>query len=303
MKIPPARVGLKDLNAEAAPARRSVLLALGASLGLIVSGCVVYPTGPAPYAPANGYRWYHPDGYWLAYDAGLGLYVVVGWPYYYYWDGVFFRYYSGRWYRSRHLRARSWTPWPHARLPPRLRRYRTSPPWRVPTAPSQRPRPAQRERRPEPRRPGPEPRRPGSEPRRPGPESRRPGPELRQPQSRFPRPQERDLREGRRTPQPVEPRQGQRFEPRAGRTPQPYEPRGEYRRPGGSTARPESRPGQAVAPSRPMPGPQGGRTPQPIHPRERNQGPQSMPRQGLPSGSRPVIEPERGRGRMPWENR
>lgn len=132
MKVAPVKHLIEGSNTVARPARRSILVALGASLGMFVSGCVAYAGGPAPHAPEDGYWWYHPDGYWLSYDSSLGLYVVVGWPFFYYRDGIFFQYYRGHWYRSTHLRGRPWRPWPHTRLPPGLRRYRTKPPWREP---------------------------------------------------------------------------------------------------------------------------------------------------------------------------
>ncbi len=54
--------------------------------------------GPPPWAPAHGYRRNHQRAYQhrdatvdLAFDSGLGVYVVVGLPNYYYWDGFYLR--------------------------------------------------------------------------------------------------------------------------------------------------------------------------------------------------------------------
>src|SRR5258705_13086779 len=50
--------------------------------------------GPPPWAPAHGYRRHHqqayqsrPDTVDLGFDDGLGVYMVVGFPAYSYWDG------------------------------------------------------------------------------------------------------------------------------------------------------------------------------------------------------------------------
>jgi hypothetical protein len=83
--------------------------------------------GPPPWAPAHGYRRKHerayqsrPDTVDLVFDSGLGVYVVVGIPNYYYWDGVYLRIDSGRWYRAPYLDAR-WAPCPVDSLPGNLR--------------------------------------------------------------------------------------------------------------------------------------------------------------------------------------
>jgi hypothetical protein len=56
--------------------------------------------GPPPHAPAHGYRFRHQrTGVDLVFDSGLGVYVVVGYPYYYHRER-FFRYYDGVWQAS-----------------------------------------------------------------------------------------------------------------------------------------------------------------------------------------------------------
>jgi hypothetical protein len=84
--------------------------------------------GPPPWAPAHGYRrkhqrayQSHPDTVDMVFDSGLGVYVVVGIPNYYYWDGVYLRIDAGnRWYRAPYLDAR-WDPCPPDALPGYLR--------------------------------------------------------------------------------------------------------------------------------------------------------------------------------------
>ena len=80
-----------------------------------------------PWAPAHGYRHKHQHAYQhrestvdLVFDSGLGVYVVVGLPNYYYWDGGYLRIDSGRWYRAPYLDAR-WAPCPVESLPGNLR--------------------------------------------------------------------------------------------------------------------------------------------------------------------------------------
>lgn len=81
-----------------------------------VGGCVVYP-GPDDYGPpAYGYRYHHPYGVDLDYDAGLGVYTVVGWPNYYFWDNRFYRFRRDRWEESPRFRG-GWHGYDHDRLP------------------------------------------------------------------------------------------------------------------------------------------------------------------------------------------
>ncbi len=83
--------------------------------------------GPPPWAPAHGYRRKHQRAYHghsgtvdLVFDSGLGVYVVVGIPNYYYWDGVYLRLSAGQWLRAPYLDA-PWAPCPPDRLPGKLR--------------------------------------------------------------------------------------------------------------------------------------------------------------------------------------
>ena len=83
--------------------------------------------GPPPWAPAQGYRRRHERAYQsradtvdLVFDSALGVYIVVGIPNYYYWDGVYLRLDAGRWYRAPYLDAR-WAPCPAESLPGSLR--------------------------------------------------------------------------------------------------------------------------------------------------------------------------------------
>lgn len=94
--------------------------------------------GPPPWAPAHGYRHKHQRAYQsreqtvdLVFDSNVGVYVVVGIPNYYYWDGAYLRLEAGHWWRAQYLDA-SWTPCPAEALPGNLRskpvtRYRGPP--------------------------------------------------------------------------------------------------------------------------------------------------------------------------------
>lgn len=88
---------------------RRLLLAL---LAVALAGCFyVQPpnqafgtrVGPAPHAPAHGYRHKqtgHPD---LVYDSRLGVYLVLGYPDHFHDGGLYFRVVSGRWQSSSRL--------------------------------------------------------------------------------------------------------------------------------------------------------------------------------------------------------
>lgn len=76
------------------------LLALAAA-GLL-SGCAVLDPrpsrgyGPPAHAPAHGYRRHH--GYDMDFDPGLGVYLVIGHPGYYFWDDHYWRLIDGHWH-------------------------------------------------------------------------------------------------------------------------------------------------------------------------------------------------------------
>jgi len=99
------------------------MLTIGA--GATVAACVdpyLDNGGPPRHAPAHGYRYRHRDGVDLSYDQGLGVYVVVGRPNYYYWDRQYFRYYGDRWQSSERLESR-WIDGDVRSLPPGLQRH------------------------------------------------------------------------------------------------------------------------------------------------------------------------------------
>ncbi len=78
--------------------------------------------GPPPHAPAHGYRHkHHVHGadVELVFDSGLGLYVVVGWPGHYWYDGYYYREVDGAWQLSVRLDT-GWSAAPAKRLPPGL---------------------------------------------------------------------------------------------------------------------------------------------------------------------------------------
>ena len=83
--------------------------------------------GPPPWAPAHGYRHKHHRAYEsrqgtveLVFDSGLGVYAVVDFPDYYWWDGSYLRISGDRWMTAAYLDA-SWTPCPMDRVPSKLR--------------------------------------------------------------------------------------------------------------------------------------------------------------------------------------
>lgn len=81
--------------------KKSLLLSLLTLTAL--SGCVAYDPhpgygyGPPPHAPAHGYR-RHYHGYDMDYDVGLGVYVVLGHPGFYFWDDHYYRLIDGHWH-------------------------------------------------------------------------------------------------------------------------------------------------------------------------------------------------------------
>lgn len=82
-------------------ATRPALVAVLA-LALAGAGCVyvhdhaVGGSGPPPWAPAHGYRHHH-HGVSLVFDAGLGVYAVVGRPGIYFHHDHYLRLHAGGW--------------------------------------------------------------------------------------------------------------------------------------------------------------------------------------------------------------
>lgn len=76
--------------------------------------------GPPAHAPAHGYRRKTLEGRELVYDAEYGLYVVVGMPHHYYWDGRFYRLCDSRWEVSLHIGS-GWSVAAGEAVPPGLR--------------------------------------------------------------------------------------------------------------------------------------------------------------------------------------
>lgn len=63
--------------------------------------------GPPPHAPAHGYRHKHQQGVELVYDSELGVYVVIGFPNHYFYEGHYFRLGGEDWEISMHIEG----PW------------------------------------------------------------------------------------------------------------------------------------------------------------------------------------------------
>jgi len=83
--------------------------------------------GPPPHAPAHGYRRKHQNAYHqhageveLIFDGGLGVYVVVDIPNYYYWNGAYLRIEGGQWSTCAYLDG-DWKPYSERSVPAGLR--------------------------------------------------------------------------------------------------------------------------------------------------------------------------------------
>lgn len=77
-------------------------------------------TGPPPHAPAHGYRHKHPDGRELVYKSEIGVYVVVGYPDYYFHKDKYYRLNDGSWEVSFNVK-KDWAPVSDKKLPHGLR--------------------------------------------------------------------------------------------------------------------------------------------------------------------------------------
>lgn len=103
----------------------------------LASGCVVVghedprpspvvarQPGPPPHAPAHGYRRKHPqDDVALAFDSGLGVYVVVDTPDCWWDDDAYYRWRDGVWSIGAHISG-PWTVIKVDSVPPGLRAYK-----------------------------------------------------------------------------------------------------------------------------------------------------------------------------------
>ena len=79
----------------------ALLLTTSCSRYAVRTGPVVRPgNGPPAHAPAHGYRNKQVCGVELVFDAGRGVYVVVGLPDHYYYDGYFYRLRADAWEMS-----------------------------------------------------------------------------------------------------------------------------------------------------------------------------------------------------------
>ncbi len=86
---------------------------------VLLSGCVVahrppehesYKHGPPPHAPAHGYR-HHQHGVDLVFDSGIGVYVIIGHPGIYFYNGLYLNFGpTGHWRAAKHYKG----PW-HAK--------------------------------------------------------------------------------------------------------------------------------------------------------------------------------------------
>jgi hypothetical protein len=111
-----------------------LIVVLLISTGIAVSACggsvhytkAVNPeikekqNGPPPHAPAHGYRHKHHDGEELVYKSDIGVYVVVGYPEYFFHKDKYYRVKDGSWEISFNMNEK-WTPVSEKKLPSGLR--------------------------------------------------------------------------------------------------------------------------------------------------------------------------------------
>jgi hypothetical protein len=81
-------------------------------------------TGPPPHAPAHGYRHKHHGGEELVYRSDIGVYVVVGYPDYYFKRDRYYRLNRDSWEFSLSLEGK-WKPVSRKKLPKGLRDINT----------------------------------------------------------------------------------------------------------------------------------------------------------------------------------
>jgi len=99
-----------------------LMLASCSSVGVYASSdSIATEKGPPAHAPAHGYRRKHQTmDVQLVYDSGRDVYVVVGLPGHYYYDGHFFRIRGAQWEMSLNT-ADGWQPADENSIPPGLR--------------------------------------------------------------------------------------------------------------------------------------------------------------------------------------
>jgi hypothetical protein len=92
---------LRKITALLAAWACALLLTTSCSKYGVRTGPVVRPgNGPPAHAPAHGYRNKQVCGVEIVFDAGRGVYVVVGMADHYYYDGYFYRLRTGVWEMS-----------------------------------------------------------------------------------------------------------------------------------------------------------------------------------------------------------
>ncbi len=125
-----------------------LLVTLCATLALFVSACAPlssvtigragHPSvhagkerhhGPPPHAPAHGYRHkhqHHGQDLEFVFDSSMGVYIVVGMPNRFYWNGYYLRIDGDQWYASVKLDS-DWEPRGDDSLPPGMKKHKNHP--------------------------------------------------------------------------------------------------------------------------------------------------------------------------------
>ncbi|MCF7825676.1 MAG: hypothetical protein K9N29_03415 [Candidatus Marinimicrobia bacterium] len=83
-----------------------------AGLAILISGCISPgimvirsgKKGPPSHAPAHGYRKKNRHGMEMTFDSNLGIYIMMSYPSYYYWDGTYYRINNNQWESSKDVK-------------------------------------------------------------------------------------------------------------------------------------------------------------------------------------------------------
>ncbi len=81
--------------------------------------------GPPPHAPAHNYRHTHRhqgQDLEFVFDSELGVYIVIGVPDRYYWNGHYLRIAGDQWYASVNLDS-GWEAWNREHIPAGLKKH------------------------------------------------------------------------------------------------------------------------------------------------------------------------------------
>lgn len=93
--------------------RREFISVFGYAGGaLLITGCVAPgimlhipgKKGPPHHAPAHGYRRKNRHGMEMTFDSNMGIYIMLDYPTYYYWEGTYYRRSNDYWESSNDIK-------------------------------------------------------------------------------------------------------------------------------------------------------------------------------------------------------